>query len=267
MRSATPAPRALLIDGERLERLTPHLAEFAIETTIVSRLRDDPPPHVTEWERLRSELDLTAALPDGPINPDDHATIMYTSGTTGVPKGALATHRNHCTNIMNTLFMGALGLAMAGGTAAPPSAPAALQVFPFFHIGGLTGLYVTTATGTKLVTMYKWDVETAVELLATERITSTSLVPMVLRQLLDSPELERIAPEALAGIASGGAPVPPDLIRRIESQFDAAGVARQRLRAHRDHVRGRDQRGTGLLHPSRQHRQGRGRRRRQDRRR
>ena len=79
---------------------------------------------------------------------------------------------------------------------------------------------MTTATGTKLVTMYKWDVETAVELLAKERITSTSLVPMVLRQLLDSPELERIAPEALAGIASGGAPVPPDLIRRIESQFD-----------------------------------------------
>lgn len=215
--------RVLILDDERWARLAPHLEELDIAATIVSRLRDEAPPHVTPWERLRGELDLTAALPDVPIAPDDHATIMYTSGTTGAPKGALATHRNHCTNIMNTLFLGALALAMAGQSAPPSDVPqpAALQVFPFFHIGGLTGLYMATTTGTKLVTMYKWDVDAAVELLANERITSTSLVPMVLRQLLDSPQLERVPPEALAGIASGGAPVPPDLIRRIESQFDA----------------------------------------------
>jgi acyl-CoA synthetase (AMP-forming)/AMP-acid ligase II len=94
-------------------------------------------------------------------------------------------------------------------------------VFPFFHIGGLSGLYVTTATGSKLVTMYKWDVDEAIDLLVAERITSTSMVPTVLRQLLESPRLDSLPRDALAGIASGGAPVPPDLIRSIETQFES----------------------------------------------
>ena len=68
--------------------------------------------------------------------------------------------------------------------------------------------------------MYKWDVETAVDLLAKEHITSTAMVPTVLRQLLDSPLLETLPRDALAGISSGGGPVPPDLIRRIETEFE-----------------------------------------------
>jgi acyl-CoA synthetase (AMP-forming)/AMP-acid ligase II len=125
---------------------------------------------------------------------------------------------------MNTLLMGAVGMAVAGVTPdpdAPPPQGASLQVFPFFHIGGLSGLYVTTVTGNKLVTMYKWDVDVAIDLLVQERITSTAMVPTVLRQLLESPRLASLPRDALAGIASGGAPVPPDLIRSIEDQFES----------------------------------------------
>jgi long-chain acyl-CoA synthetase len=215
--------RVLIVDGERLERLGAGLGDLPVDGVIACRLRGEAPPDVVVWEQLRGALVESGitALPDVEIVPDDPATIMYTSGTTGEPKGALATHRNHCTNIMNTLFLGAVALTMAGpaGDAAPP--PASLQVFPFFHIGGLTGLYVSTAIGSKLVTMYKWDVEEAVEILAKERITSTAVVPMILRQLLESPQLDQVPPDALAAIASGGAPVPPDLIRRIGSQFES----------------------------------------------
>src|SRR5262249_27410975 len=113
--------------------------------------------------------------------------------------------------------------AMAGPSAgeAPPPQPASLQVFPFFHIGGLSGLYVSTAIGSKLVTMYKWGVEEAIEILAEERITSTAGVAMSPRRLLESPQLEKVPPDTLAAIAAGGAPVPPDLIRRIGSQFES----------------------------------------------
>ena len=215
--------RLLLVDGERLERLGDGLADLSADAVIACRLRGDAPGNVVAWERLRPALVASGitALPDVEIVPEDPVTIMYTSGTTGEPKGALATHRNHCTNIMNTLFLGAVALSMAGPSGDEAPQPASLQVFPFFHIGGLSGLYVSTAIGSKLVTMYKWDVEEAVEILAKERITSTAVVPMILRQLLESPQLEQVPPDALAAIASGGAPVPPDLIRRIGSQFES----------------------------------------------
>jgi acyl-CoA synthetase (AMP-forming)/AMP-acid ligase II len=215
--------RVLIVDGERLERLGADLGDLPVDGVIACRLRGEAPPDVVVWEQLRGALveSGASALPDVEIVPDDPATIMYTSGTTGEPKGALATHRNHCTNIMNTLFLGAVALTMAGPPGEEPPPPASLQVFPFFHIGGLTGLYVSTAIGSKLVTMYKWDLEEAVEILAKERITSTAVVPMILRQLLESPQLDQVPPDALAAIASGGAPVPPDLIRRIGSQFES----------------------------------------------
>jgi long-chain acyl-CoA synthetase len=82
-------------------------------------------------------------------------------------------------------------------------------------------MYMATTTGAKLVTLYKWDVDRAIDVLATERITSTAMVPMLLRELLDSPRLETLDAQALAAISSGGAPVPPDLIRRIERQFES----------------------------------------------
>ena len=111
---------------------------------------------------------------------------------------------------MNTLLMGAVAREVAGvappDPAEPPPQGASLQVFPFFHIGGLSGLYVNTAIGSKLVTMYKWDVDTAIDLLVGERITSTAMVPTVLRQLLESPRIDTLPADVLAGIASGGAP-------------------------------------------------------------
>jgi acyl-CoA synthetase (AMP-forming)/AMP-acid ligase II len=215
--------RVLIVDGERFDRLGSGLADLPVDAVIASRLGGEAPERVVVWEQLRADLAGagTTALPDIAIAPDDPATIMYTSGTTGEPKGALATNRNHCTNIMNTLFFGSVALAMAGPASEEAPQPASLQVFPFFHIGGLTGLYVSTAIGSKLVTMYKWDVEEAVEILAKERITSTAVVPMILRQLLESPQFEHVPPDALAAIASGGAPVPPDLIRRIGAQFES----------------------------------------------
>jgi long-chain acyl-CoA synthetase len=216
---ATPA--ALLIDGERLERLASLIPGLELKLLLVTRRGGAPQGGDDFAEAVARPL---AALPDAEVGPADLATILYTSGTTGNPKGAMATHRNHVTNLMNTLLGGAVARTLAGLPQGPdPDAPqpGSLQTFPFFHIGGLSGLYVSTALGSKLALMYKWAPHEAVRLVESHRLTSVAGVPIVVRQLLETARGAGAAMDSLVGVASGGAPVPPDLIRRIGEQFQA----------------------------------------------
>jgi long-chain acyl-CoA synthetase len=213
------AARAAVLDGERVERIAPYLDTLPLEVVLGVRDAEGSPHAESLDDALRPYLDRNA-LPDVDIDPDDYSTIMYTSGTTGRPKGALATHRNHVTNLTNSFLGGAVAGRLAG--VAPPSPPpqgVSLQTFPFFHIGGLTGLYVSTALGSKVALMYKWHPDQALELVQRERVSSIAGVPTVVRQLLERAKERNLDLSSLAGIASGGAPVPPDLIDTIGSQF------------------------------------------------
>jgi len=215
------APAALLIDGERLERLRPLLPELQVKSLLVARRGGELGGGADFGKAVAQAAE---ALPDADVGPSDLATILYTSGTTGNPKGAMATHRNHVTNLMNTLLGGAVARALAGlpATAVPDAPqPGSLQTFPFFHIGGLSGLYIGAAIGTKLALMYKWSPHEAVRLIETHKLTGVAGVPIVVRQLLETARGAGAGMESLVGVASGGAPVPPDLIRRIGEQFQA----------------------------------------------
>jgi acyl-CoA synthetase (AMP-forming)/AMP-acid ligase II len=128
------------------------------------------------------------------------------------------------TNLTNAFLGGAVAARLAAAAApdsppSPPPQPVSLQTFPFFHIGGLSGLYMSTAVGAKLALMYKWNPDHALELVQRERVSSIAGVPTVVRQLLERAKEQRLNLDSLAGIASGGAPVPPDLIETIGVQF------------------------------------------------
>jgi long-chain acyl-CoA synthetase len=213
--------RLLVADGERIEVVGDSLSGLALRGVIAVRHPGELPAGAERWEDVRAELDVEVPLPEVGIGPDDDATILYTSGTTGTPKGAIGTHRNHVTNLMNTALNGALGLAMAGEEP-PEEQPVYMTTFPIFHIAGQTGMQFAALSGSKLVLLYRWDTAKALELIERERVSSMAAVPKTVRRVLESPERKRYDVSSLAALASGGAPVPPDLILSIDRQFASA---------------------------------------------
>src|SRR6185437_8246661 len=155
----------LVADAERAERLLPHLATLRLRATIVTRATAPLPAGLVAFEQAMGPIDAAAALPPASIEPEDDATIFYTSGTTGKPKGALGTQRNICTNITSIGFAHARTLLRRGETLpAPGTAPkrAILLSVPFFHA---TGCHSTLCPALhsvhKIVLMYRWDPERA----------------------------------------------------------------------------------------------------------
>ncbi|MGH7024296.1 MAG: AMP-binding protein, partial [Caulobacteraceae bacterium] len=139
--------KIVVADAERLERLTEHLPRcHDLKRVYVARLVDENAnPEVVKLEDVIGAPETwanlpDAALPDVAIAPDDEATIFYTSGTTGKPKGALATQRNINSNIMAAGSVGARAFLRRGETppAPDPDAPqrAMLLSVPFFHATG-----------------------------------------------------------------------------------------------------------------------------------
>jgi long-chain acyl-CoA synthetase len=167
-----------------------------------------------------------ASLPEVRLDPEDDATIFYTSGTTGKPKGALGTQRNICTNLVSLEFARARAELRAGltpaalGGEAPTEQGATLLSVPFFHVTGCHSVLVATLrTGGKLVLMYKWDPEQALVLIERERIKTFGGVPSMVWQVIESPSFGDHDVSSVQAIGYGGAPAAPELVNAIEGKF------------------------------------------------
>jgi long-chain acyl-CoA synthetase len=183
---------------------------------------------VPEWPfpLALGDVDEAASPPDLTIDPEDDATIFYTSGTTGRPKGAVGTHRNMCTNLMSLFFLNTRGGMRFGSTPfeetekAERSQPAFLLSVPLFHATGCHSVMVSNiAAGGKLLMMHHWDPERALELIERERIATFGGVPAMVMQVLDSPNFKKFDTSSIRGVSYGGAPAPPDLVRRIREAW------------------------------------------------
>jgi long-chain acyl-CoA synthetase len=202
---------------------------------ITVRSERDLPTDASRWADVVDPSQAPEALPAVDIDPDDDATIFYTSGTTGFPKGAQLTHRGSIHNVMNLAFMTtAAQLAeskavAAGDLAAPPAAPDAgappappvfMAPTPLFHVTANNCLLQPcTLTGGTIVFTYKWDAARALELIERERVTNFSGVPTMSRELLMHPDWATRDTSSLKGMGGGGAPIQPDLVDKIDKSL------------------------------------------------
>ena len=152
------------------------------------------------------------------LSPDDPLTILYTSGTTGRPKGALGTNRGHIANLWNMAFVASRESLISNRPPRPPRQPATVSGAPLFHIGGVAAMIGGQMGGTKIVLMRKWSAAEALRLAMEEDVTGLGGVPAMAQQVLEYPGVEHLGIDVRT-FPMGGAPVPPDLPTRAVVLF------------------------------------------------
>lgn len=213
--------RIVIADERRVELLRPRLTEMReLEHVFSTGAAGDHP--------VRPFSDLLGGdpdkLPDSPVEEDDLLAIMYTSGTTGQPKGATITHRQTLANLQNIVLAG-ISAAMRGTPLPEMSGKlqsASLLVVPLFHVTGCLATMVTSyATGGKLVLMPpgRFDADQAMEIIEREKVTAIGGVPTVMWRIVESPNLGQYDLSSVQRASYGGAPAAPELVQRIEEVF------------------------------------------------
>ena len=198
-------PKLLLTDRRRMERLS----EIDIDIPVVC-FEDD-------FESLLGHA-KGASLPTQPIDEDDPCLLLFTSGTTGRPKGALVSHRTLVAFTMSSFFIGARR-AMTEPPAGQPGAT--LAPFPLFHLSGTMGstTAVLAGGGTTVWPMGRFDPARIIELSQQENITSWSGATTHMFRLIDHPDIEKLDTERFSSVGVGGSASTPELLKTIAERF------------------------------------------------
>ncbi|GAA3563346.1 class I adenylate-forming enzyme family protein [Nonomuraea rosea] len=207
--------KVLIADGERAVRL----ASTGVPLIVA---RGEAPEGARAFEDVLGEVSADVKLPDVELSPEDPATIFYTSGTTGNPKGALGSHRNLGQSPMTVAYGLMRATAMAGKdiAAAAGTRRITLLTVPLFHVTGcFSGMTTTMFSGGGLVLMYKWDPEQALRLIERERVSAMIGVPTNAWQLMSHPDFGKYDLSSLTTLGYGGAPAPPKLLERITTNL------------------------------------------------
>lgn len=200
-------PKLILVDSKRLERL-----------------RDDYTNLINFDEFDFRELDEEADFRTAQISEDDCACLLYTSGTTGSPKGVMTSHRSMVSNTMLQLLQGAAVSSRSSklGVDWTQHKPTSLLTSPLFHVSGLSAGAVTAlfAGTTTLIYKGRFDPQRILEHIEKYKITSWGgAVPTALKRVLDQAESLQKTFTSVLVIGGGGAPMPSKHIERTKKVF------------------------------------------------
>jgi long-chain acyl-CoA synthetase len=188
---------------------------------------DGPIPGAASFRALVKPAET---WPDVEVGETDLFVIMYTSGTTGRPKGCITTHEGTIAQLRLVLLNGLIDKELGSGRAgeAPPPGrprrqPALLATSPFFHVSGLhSAICLSILTGSKVVlTSGRFDPAEVLRLVEAERITAWGGVPTMIHRVVDCPAIHTTDLSSLETVVSGGAPLPPDVLERAREHLGA----------------------------------------------
>ena len=220
--------KILLADDERLSRFAQieNSPETRVDVQTIA-IRTSSFPGSPELSLLLDEqagehgaLDMPQQRPEA----EDDATILYTSGSTGHPKGVVSCHKNILAALMSWELDQASAIAMLPEAPPPPTHQVAtLLAVPLFHATGSHAVYLASyRSQRKIVSMYKWDAALAAHLIEVEKISSFIAPAAMTGDLVHEAARTQRTLRTLASVGGGGAPRAPEQVRNIEKTFDNA---------------------------------------------
>ena len=205
-------PKLLVADEKRLARVNGGASTLGVPTVVMERDYD------ALWHHRPG-----AALPDVAIAEDDPAAIMFTSGTTGRPKGAISTHRNLVSFVQLSFFSGARTALMKPPTTPPPPS-VSICSSPMFHVSGLQSAIIAgVASGTKYVwTTGRFDPKKVLDLAIEHEATRIGGITTQLWRIIEHPDFDQYDLSRISSSGGGGSVFSPELQRAIREKIPSA---------------------------------------------
>ncbi|MEM9617345.1 MAG: class I adenylate-forming enzyme family protein [Pseudomonadota bacterium] len=209
--------KIIVVDARRLEYLSPLKDELGL-TLILAREEGEGADHRFEDMVERAREDTP---PPVDIQPDDDFCIVYTSGSTGHPKGVVLTHRGCISTLMSWAFTASAVKEARGGVSLFGDNPGILLAVPLFHVTGSHSIFMLSyMVGRRVAMIYRWDPKHAGEIINREKLTNFVGVPSQSYELMNT-DHEGGLP-TLMDIGSGGAKRPADHVRKLKNTFKNA---------------------------------------------